>query len=183
MGFLPTRRIRTRIRAAYPFCNRNAEHSRRYSLPKDTKIGGILKNIAKMLAVSKKSRNFVRRKWKWQKKDTSGTLQSPFDHNLERPIYIIRWIETTDNKQKLHCLWQQTQVNKGKTCAETLKIRYKVGLCSIFYPKLKKIFDFICKFSDLCLYLHRKCGSSSEKLWKIERICDKKEVLFLIVFY
>jgi hypothetical protein len=63
-----------------------------------------------------------------------------------------------------------------------LKIRRKVGFCSIFYLKLKKIFDFICKFSDLCLYLHRKCGSSSEKQWKIERMRYIKEVLILISF-
>ena len=32
--------------------------------------------------------------------------------------------------------------------------------------KMKKISNFICMFSDLCLYLHLKSSSAREKLWE-----------------
>ena len=43
-----------------------------------------------------------------------------------------------------------------------LNYRRFCGFCSIFLAFSEKIFDFVCKISDLCLYLHQKCGSVQE---------------------
>jgi hypothetical protein len=47
-------------------------------------------------------------------------------------------------------------------CFQTLKKQYKHRFYSIFWAFSEKISEFVCKISDLCLYLHQKCGSGQE---------------------
>ena len=58
------------------------------------------------------------------------------------------------------------RVQTEQVMTKTSKMPTKVAKQAINSDNFKKISNFICMFSDLCLYLHLKSGSPREKQWE-----------------
>ena len=61
-----------------------------------------------------------------------------------------------------------------------VKKHVNLGFCSFFWAFLKKKFEFICMFSDLCLYLHPNYLRGGDYVKKLR---EKKEVQHYFCFF
>ena len=143
-------RLRSRFRAFDSLCDRYAEHSWRHSVPQNAKICRILSRkcnfFLKNLANSKKCINFA-----------------PENQHINNKIRfkedLFRYETETMTKKCVH-----TPINSRKRANKTMKNRGKALKMAIFWRFFKKIRENVCKFSELCLYLHQICDSAQEKL-------------------